>query len=89
MRQAHLNHFTSPDFWSCYHRLPTAVQVLADRNFSLLKQDPRHPSIQLKQIGRFWSARVGLRYRALARERNEGLLWFWIGPHGDYDKILS
>jgi hypothetical protein len=27
-------------------------------------------------------------YRALAVEVPEGLLWFWIGSHADYDKIL-
>ena len=37
----------------------------------------------------FWSASVGLRYRALARDRQEGLVWFWIGPHGDYDQLLT
>ena len=36
-------------------------------------------------MGQFWSARIGLRYRALAKERSDGLVWFWIGPHGTYD----
>jgi hypothetical protein len=59
------------------------------KSFSLLKVDSTHPSIRLKKVGRFWAARVGLRYRALARERADGLIWFWIGPHGEYDRILS
>ena len=84
-----VNHFASPDFWICYRQLPTEVRVLADKNFALLKGDPNHPSVRLKKIGNLWSARVGLRYRALARERADGLVWFWIGPHSSYDKILS
>ena len=52
---------------------------------SLLKENPRHPSLQLKKIDRFWSARVGSRYRALAVEVDAGLLWFWIGSHADYE----
>jgi len=52
-----------------------------------LKQNPRHPSLQLKRVGRFWSVRVG-RYRALAVEVDAGLLWFWIGSHADYDALI-
>jgi hypothetical protein len=56
---------------------------------ALLKRVPNHPSLHLKQVGRFWSARVGLRYRALATEVDGGLLWFWIGSHGDYDAMIG
>ena len=56
--------------------MPENVRDLADKNFSLLKTDPRHPSLRFKKVGIFWSARVGLRYRALAKERAEGLVWF-------------
>jgi len=80
-----LKHFASPEFWEHYHRLPVAVRQLADRNFELMKANPRHPSIRLKKVGPFWTARVGLHYRVMAKERTEGLVWFWIGPHGAYD----
>lgn len=86
---AALNHFATPDFWYRYRHLPKDVRELADKNFALLRQDPRHPSLRLKKVGSYWSARVGLRYRALARERAEGLVWFWIGPHSDYDRLLK
>jgi hypothetical protein len=55
----------------------------------LLKKDPQHPSLRLKRIGRFWSVRVGLHYRALAVEVEDGLLWFWVGSHADYDKLIK
>lgn len=84
-----MNHFTTPDFWSWYHQLPAGVQELADKYFALLRQDPHHPSLRLKKVGSFWSARVGLRYRALERDRAEGLVWFWIGPHDAYEKLLA
>jgi hypothetical protein len=83
-----LNHYASPDFWSRYRALPEEIRELADRSFSLLKSDPRHPLLHLKKIGRFWSARIGLRYRAVAVEAPDGLLWFWIGNHADYDKLV-
>jgi len=30
-----------------------------------------------------------MKYRALAVEIEHGLLWFWIGRHTEYDKILK
>ncbi|XUM24216.1 hypothetical protein ACRAVF_13980 [Bradyrhizobium oligotrophicum S58] len=67
-----MKHYASPRFWTAYELLPEAVRRLADHNFELLKRDPRHPSLQFKKVGRFWSARVGLRYRALATEIDDG-----------------
>ncbi|MGJ4915696.1 ParE family toxin-like protein [Bradyrhizobium oligotrophicum] len=84
-----MTHFASPKFWAAYELLPEAIKALADQNFELLKRDPRHPSLQFKKVGRFWSARVGLRYRALATEVDDGYLWFWIGSHADYDKLIG
>jgi len=84
-----LNHFASPDFWYHYRRLPPEVRDLADRRFETLRADPRHPSLWLKKVGAFWSARVGLHDRSLARGRPEGLVWFWVGPHGQYDRLIT
>jgi hypothetical protein len=84
-----VNHFTDPEFWSHYNRLPPEIRKLADKNFQLMKQNPRHPSLPLKKVGAFWSARVGLTFRALAKERAEGLVWFWIGSHAEYDALLK
>lgn len=84
-----MKHHATPDFWSRYRALPVEVRDIADKTFSLLKADSRHPSLHLKKVGRFWSARVGLHYRALAVEVPDGLLWFWIGTHTDYDKTVG
>ena len=73
-----MKHFTTPEFWAAYEALPVEVRKLADKNFKLLKLDSHHPSLHFKKIGVLWSARVGRGYRALARERAEGLVWFWI-----------
>jgi len=84
-----MRHFASPAFWKAYEEIPEAVRDLADKNFALLKREPNHPSLRLKKVGRYWSVRVGLRYRALATEVEGGLLWFWIGSHADYDALLG
>jgi hypothetical protein len=83
-----VKHFASPDFWHHYRRLPAHIQKLADKNFVLLKADSRHSSLRLKKVGIFWSARIGITYRAIAKERPYGLIWIWIGHHAEYDDIL-
>ena len=84
-----MNHFADPDFWFHYRLLPETIRALADKNFALLKSDLRHPSVRLKKVGVLYSARVGLHYRALAKERPDGLQWFWIGHHSAYERLLK
>jgi hypothetical protein len=48
-----------------------------------------HPSLHWKRIsGAVWSARVSYQYRAVARVNGEDVLWFWIGSHAGYDRLL-
>ena len=87
-----MNHRTLPRFWRHYRSLPQEIQNLADKSFELLKADPRHPSLHLKRLGgakHLWSVRVGAHYRALGIDKPEGIVWFWIGTHAEYDKLLS
>jgi len=67
-----VRHFASPQFWRHYRQLPPSVRALADKNFNLLKSDPKHPSLHFKKIDRLWSVRVGAHYRALGLDRPEG-----------------
>ncbi len=87
-----MKHFALPRFWRHYRALPEQVKQVADRNFKQLKANPYHPSLHFKKVGRrkqLWSVRVGEHYRALGRDKPEGVVWFWIGTHADYDKLLS
>lgn len=82
-------HRTTPQFWKRFDTLPNEVQQLARKNFKLLKQNSRHPSLQFKKLGDYWSARVGLDYRALAVEDGSNYVWVWIGTHAEYDKLIQ
>ncbi|MBS1835027.1 MAG: hypothetical protein JST65_20070 [Acidobacteria bacterium] len=84
-----MRHWAAHSFWQSYLKLPEEIRTLADRAFELMRRDPRHPSIQLKKAGRYWSARVGLKYRAIAVEVEGGLLWIWIGTHAEYDDLIA
>lgn len=84
-----MRHFAGPAFWKCYHRLPPEVQRQADKSFALLKSNPRHPSLRFEKRGKGYSARVSQGYRALAKERPEGLVWVWIGSHDEYERLIK
>ena len=86
-----MKHTASKRFWRCFEGLPTEVQILAKKNFALLKADAAHPSLQFKLLGggKMYSVRVGLYYRALGLPRVEGVHWFWVGTHGEYDKLVA
>ena len=84
-----MKHYASPSFWACYAALPAAIRDLADKNFGLLKADARHPSLRLKKVADYWSARVGISHRAVGTSVKDGIVWFWIGSHADYDRLIG
>ncbi|KNZ31159.1 MAG: hypothetical protein AD742_18240 [Methylibium sp. NZG] len=86
-----MKHFASSRFWQCLEGLPPEVQALAHRNYALLRENTSHPSLQFKSVagGRYFSVRVGLHYRALGVPVADGVQWFWIGSHSEYDKLLG
>ena len=82
-------HRATRRFWEYFDSLAEDIQNVARKNDALLKVNPRHPSLQFKQLGKFWSARVGLNHRALAIEGGEGFIWVWIGPHDEYERLIQ
>ena len=84
------SHLTK-DFKSCFRRLPGRIQRLARKNYSLWKENPSHPGLQFKLVGKrspVYSVRIGIGWRALGLKTGEVIVWFWIGSHADYDKIV-
>lgn len=74
-----------------YANLPEQVRLQAWRAYRLFKQNPSHPGFNFKKVdeeNNIYSARIGLGYRALGQLEGSDIVWFWIGPHGDYDKIV-
>ncbi|RYZ74375.1 MAG: hypothetical protein EOP09_00550 [Proteobacteria bacterium] len=85
-----MKHHATPRFWQAYDKLPLEIQRLADKNYALWQADPAHSSLHFKKVGRFWSVRIGLNYRALGvGAPDETLVWFWIGSHAEYDRLLT
>jgi hypothetical protein len=89
-----MEHCATSDFWDHYRALPLHIRTSAGKQFSLLKGNPQHASLQFKKIGErhgeeVYSARVTLSYRALAVRRSYGFLWFWIGDHETYQRLVN
>jgi hypothetical protein len=87
-------HRANADFWNDYRTLSADIRSRANKQFELLKDNPQHPSLQFKKIGNrseqeIWSARVTLKYRALAVKLTDEYVWFWIGEHNVYEALIS
>jgi hypothetical protein len=82
----------TPRFWSAYHKLPREIQVHAQKSYRLFRENPSHPSLQFKKIhdvDPIYSVRVTLGYHALGILEDDGIVWFWIGNHAEYDRLLD
>ena len=80
---------TTRRFRECLLRLPPDVRSQAIKQYRLFRRDPYHPSLRFKPTSDHWSIRVNRDYRALAIREGNSLTWIWIGPHHEYDRILS
>jgi hypothetical protein len=79
-------------FRKTFRELPRPIQRKAREVFRLFRQDPHNPLLHLKQVHKtkpVYSIRISLGWRALAIKDGEQMIWFWIGSHADYDKILK
>jgi len=83
---------TTAKFRKAFADLPEQVQEQAREAYRQFKQDPWHPSLRFKQVHQelpIYSARVSSNYRAVGQRDRDSIVWFWIGSHADYDKLLS
>jgi mRNA-degrading endonuclease RelE of RelBE toxin-antitoxin system len=82
---------TTRQFRDRFKSLPKIVQRQARDAYQVFLQNPTHPSLHFKKIhasGTTYSARVGIRYRAVCTFDRDTAVWFWIGPHADYDQLI-
>jgi hypothetical protein len=83
---------TTERFRKSFSKLPANVQDQANRAFALWRRDVNHPSLQFKRIhvtDPIYAVRIGIHWRALAVVRDDRAVWFWIGHHSEYDKLIS
>jgi len=85
------SHLTD-DFRNRFDQLPDRIKRLARKNYKIWKVDPSHPSLEFKRVSKkltVYSVRVGIGWRATGIRRDQVIIWFWIGSHAEYDKLLK
>jgi len=83
---------TTEQFRRIFAELPPEVQDQARRAYRLFRQNPNHPSLRFKPVHPrrpIYSVRIGPGYRAVGILEGDTIVWFWIGSHADYDRLLS
>lgn len=83
---------TTEKFWKLYSALPTDIRKQAKIAYFQFKNDPYHPGLQFKRIhsGKpVYSVRINIDYRAVGIADSAEIVWFWIGSHREYEKILQ
>ena len=83
--------FVQESFWDAYRLLPSHVRRQTRDSYRFFASNPNHPSLDFKRVSRrrpVYSARVNIDYRALGVLCEGDIVWFWIGPHHEYDGLL-
>jgi hypothetical protein len=87
-----LTSLTNIRFRRDFARLPGRIQAQARRAYRTFKSNPAHPSLEFKKLpphNDIWSVRVNDQYRAVGVRSGDTIVWFFIGPHAEYDALLS
>jgi hypothetical protein len=79
-------------FWKCYSYLPQDIRRQAKEAYALFQNDPWYPSLRFRRVHSslpVYSVRVSKDYRAVGILKENRVVWFWIGSHSEYDKLLK
>jgi hypothetical protein len=85
---------TTKRFRQRFEALPREIQNEARRAYRIWKENPAYPALQFKRVRgdvpRLYSVRImNTGYRALGELDGDTVIWRWIGPHDEYDRMLK
>ena len=83
---------TTAQFRKAFVGLPKQVQEQAREAYRKFKQNPGHPSLRFKKVHPelpIYSARISKGYRAVGQLYGDEVIWFWVGSHAEYDRLIS
>lgn len=83
---------TTERFRKAFSNLPQQVQQQAKEAYRQFKADPFYPSLRFKRVHStkpIYSVRINVDYRAVGVQQENEIIWFWIGSHADYSKLLA
>jgi mRNA-degrading endonuclease RelE of RelBE toxin-antitoxin system len=79
-------------FRALLSELPINIQEKANDAYLQFQQNPNHPSLRFKKVHSalpIYSVRITKNYRAVGQLDGDAVIWFWIGSHKEYDRLLS
>jgi mRNA-degrading endonuclease RelE of RelBE toxin-antitoxin system len=83
---------TTAEFRKSFAALPKQVQDQTREAYRQFKENPSYPSLRFKKVHPelpIYSARISNNYRAVGQLDGDTVIWFWVGSHADYDRLLS
>lgn len=83
---------TTEGFRKAYAKLPESIKKAAKKNYSVWQNNPGHKSLKYKKISKtkeIYSIRISKGWRALGLKNKETMIWFWVGSHNEYDKLIK
>ncbi|MGZ9220970.1 MAG: ParE family toxin-like protein [Anaerolineales bacterium] len=86
-----MNSHITDKFRKAFAELPADVQKQARQAYRLFIENHHHPSLRFKPIHPtrpIYSVRIGMDYRAVATRDGNDIIWYWIGSHAEYDKLI-
>jgi hypothetical protein len=83
---------TTEKFRALLSTTPQSIQLKANACYALWSENPDHPSLRFKKVHQtlpIYSVRIDLNWRAVGTLQKDMMIWFWVGSHRDYEKLLS
>lgn len=87
-----MNSRTTRKFWEKFDALPRETQGRARRDYRKWKKNPNTAGLNFKRVSDkkpIYSVRIGRDYRAVGLLRGDRIVWYWIGHHDEYDRIIG
>lgn len=82
---------TTEKFRLLFASAPNERQAQIRNAYRQWAENPAHPSLRFKKVHPrlpIYSARVDLDWRAVGVLEGKTLVWFWVGPHPQYEALL-
>ena len=83
---------TTVAFRELLNAAPESIRAKAEAAYRIWAENPAHPSLRYKKVHRelpIYSVRIDRDWRAVGVIRDGEMVWFWIGPHHEYEKLLD
>lgn len=83
---------TTARFRASLAALPPSTRQQTREAYRAWVRNPRHPSLRFKRLNTarpVYSLRISRSYRALGVLDGETMVWFWIGSHADYERLIK